>query len=819
MKYSINPGPCTLMMNQYGFQGAKQISVDEFHQLIISEKYRKPVELIRKLDGDGKIKECVSAKERLNYYLVQGICSDERKLGHLTGLTGYAPFDFDHISPQQSAAILEKLRGISWVKQAHRSCRGGIHAIVAMGIIGYGQTDTRYDMEYKKRYAQIAAALSAQTGAVVDGQCKDAVRGLYVSYDPDAFLRPDEEVEPFDYPEGPSVGQIHLEEPACQGFAEISSPNMPVAEQETPISSPSPLYLQTIERFARNFLSRHVYRPNARHGFWCDWGSYLKYKGVEKALLNEYLKLMECLLQSEQLVQKDDPLLRSANEVIKAMEWGHDHAQEKVEEEGEEVSEDDLIERLPVFPDEVYQHLPQLLQDCVGWFGTPENMHSRRTRDAVLMASIVELSALTSATEVVYGHHHYSTNLAFMLLSPPGNGKSILLKPFQLVDSTDQELMSRSKSNITAYNRQLEAWSDEQRDAHSQHRKPDEAKRPADEPPAYRQMFMSSTTSKSQLLLALEANKDESLIINSSELSTLTDALGKEAGGFSDLLCKAVMNEPLDQQFKADGRPIRVKYPRLSLCLSGMVYQFHQFVPSLDDGLFSRFLYMLVPQHVQWESQRPHAGGFDLNHHFGALSEQCCDLFNYLRMSPTRVNFTDAQWDDHDLSWSRKVEELKYEGGQDRMSICTRHALFQMRIAAVFTALRKWEEFNRLGLARDKSAEVDFQQEHKVMVCSDADFQTAKQIVEILLHHSLMLSTTKVPQKVAGTRSIYAWEWVGNALEEMNHQFSSKEFVLVAEKNGRSRSQGYRSLKTLHNRGLIRLVSKKAKASIWQKAS
>lgn len=128
---------------------------------------------------------------------MQGVCKEHRKLDYLDQLTGYAPFDIDHITADQANSIMELLSGILWVKESHRSSRGGIHLAAAMGVIDCPKEDGSYDKEYKHRNALIAAELATLTGVPVDGQCKDCVRGMFVSYDPDAFLRPDEEVECF----------------------------------------------------------------------------------------------------------------------------------------------------------------------------------------------------------------------------------------------------------------------------------------------------------------------------------------------------------------------------------------------------------------------------------------------------------------------------------------------------------------------------------------------------------------------------------------------------------------------------------------------
>lgn len=796
MQYSINPGPCTLMKTFGTFDGVQYVSVDEFHRLITSGKFKKQIEQIRKWDAEGKAKECAAAKKRLPYLVMQGVCKEHRKLDSLEQLTGYAPFDIDHITPAQADAIMALFPGLRWVKEAHRSSRGGIHLAAAMGVVDCSKEDGCYDKEYKRRYALIAAELAALTGVPVDGQCKDCVRGIFVSYDPDAFLRSDEEVKCFDYPEVQE--QRPVEETPQPVVSAASSSDIPVLEQ-----------------YGRQFLKRHMYLPDHRHQYWVDWGCYLKYKNVPKEQLDAYIEMMISLLAKDGLIKSDDPSLRDSSEVTKAVNWGYDHDTAKEEQEGDDENEEDLIRNLPCFPDEVYENLPELVYQCIGWVCAEDSEILHRRRDSLLMASLTELSVLSGDSRILYGGRYHSLNLAYVLLSPPGNGKSLISNTFKLVAKADYQQFSQSLENIEAYNRSLEVWEREQHESAKKHCEPDESKRPTGKVPPIKVISMSSSTSKNQLVKVLEATKNDGIILNSTELSTMISALGQDVGKYSDLLCKVTMNEPVDQYFKVDERPVRIENPKMSLCLSGIIDQFHKLVPTMDDGLFSRFLIMLVSPQTQWVSQRPRPDGFVAESHFEALGEKALDMWNYLRLSPTQVVFSDAQWDFHDRSWSDELSEILKEGGLDRMSLCTRQGLAHMRIAALLTVIRKWEKYVALGMGQDKSAEIDFQQKHKVMPCCDADFQVAFHIARVLLKHSLALSTTKLSPLQVGTQNMRSFEWIQRALSLLSEQFTPKEFLAQAKQCGRSQSQGYRALSQLNKMKIISMVSDTPR--IWKK--
>ena len=220
MQFPLSKPIGTLMANFLSTKDAQLLSVDEFHQSIVGGKYRAEVEAIVKAYQDGtktivneRGKEteaslCDVLKKRLPYYVVQADVRARRLLANAKDFTGYAPVDIDHLAPEQVEQVMQRVQSLPWVKEAHRSSRAeGVHLIVAMGVINDDdndnpkETEEAYKREYKRRYLAISEAVARLVGVPVDGQCKDVLRGFFVSYDPKAFLRPDEEVECFDFPD------------------------------------------------------------------------------------------------------------------------------------------------------------------------------------------------------------------------------------------------------------------------------------------------------------------------------------------------------------------------------------------------------------------------------------------------------------------------------------------------------------------------------------------------------------------------------------------------------------------------------------------
>lgn len=127
-----------------------------------------------------------------------------------------------------------------------------------------------------------------------------------------------------------------------------------------------------------------------------------------------------------------------------------------------------------------------------------------------------------------------------------------------------------------------------------------------------------------------------------------------------------------------------------------------------------------------WRSAAPREGGEDHRAMFARLSGRLLELHQFLLQSPTEVTFTAAQWEEHTSRFSSHLSEVVNERDDSPGAIVLRHGLMASRIAGVLTALRKGE----CAWAMPQ------------YVCSDEDFHTAMLMTDVLLEHSLLLSTS-----------------------------------------------------------------------------
>lgn len=313
--------------------GHQPMSMEQFHALVKNGTYRTQVEGIRQAMARQASEEEVRAlKDRLPVWVAAGVFQGRRLLQNLQQFTGLMPVDIDHISATRAREIVSQCQQYPWIKAAHVSVRGeGVHMFVVTKFdnrLKDAESQSRRDTEsreaqtvvgsrlsvdrYKQVYAEVCREVERVFGEKVDGQCKDALRVMFVSYDPEAFIRDDDSVAVFD-----------------NGLKDTE-------KREAPTVDCSPLSVVKDEinrRLISSYLPHHKYKPSERHNWWINFAQHLKRRHITTNMLPAYKDAMKQHLLKKGLILNDDPLLRSESEVTEAMQWGYEHSEEKEERE------------------------------------------------------------------------------------------------------------------------------------------------------------------------------------------------------------------------------------------------------------------------------------------------------------------------------------------------------------------------------------------------------------------------------------------------------------------------------------------------------
>jgi hypothetical protein len=258
-------------------------------------------------------------------------------------------------------------------------------------------------------------------------------------------------------------------------------------------------------------------------------------------------------------------------------------------------------------------------------------------------------------------------------------------------------------------------------------------------------------------------------------MDTLRTAMGAEYGRFDDLMRACFHHEMFGSDFKSDKQQYMVYCPKLAFCASGTPSQFYKLCPSAENGAYSRYLIYMAEQEAEFRLMSPSGVKKTRNEVFLNLGGKVLEMYRFLKEHPTEVKLTSDQWDWHQAHFGDVLQQVRLEESEGPVSVVLRHGLNTARLAMIFTALRKYDE----------------QWTFHEMTCSDEDFRRAMGVMEVLLHHSLMLSTT-LRQEVGSPVEMRHYFRVLEALETLSSEFRYRDLMDALHSSGISVSTAKR---------------------------
>lgn len=237
----------------------------------------------------------------------------------------------------------------------------------------------------------------------------------------------------------------------------------------------------------------------------------------------------------------------------------------------------EFVERLSSFkpgqelPRELFNHIPA---ELVNYF---EICKSQRHRDMMLLGILPVLGALMDNVWFQYNEKTYYPSLYVFIIAPPANGKRFVAHAAGFVDRIDKEALQ-------AYLKLKKAS-----------QKGDYVK-----PPFINKIPGDSSGAALKEVLA---NSNGKGFILETEADTISQALGQDWGGFSDVFRQSFEHESISRLRVGDNVPLVIKKPKFSIVISGTPNQIGGIVKSVGDGTFSRFLYYRIyesPGYQKW---------------------------------------------------------------------------------------------------------------------------------------------------------------------------------------------------------------------------
>lgn len=354
---------------------------------------------------------------------------------------------------------------------------------------------------------------------------------------------------------------------------------------------------------------------------------------------------------------------------------------------------------LPLFPKEVYEHLPPFLDRVVKSAISPSD------RDILLTGSLSVLSATLSKVCGVYDERIVYPNLYLFVSADAGMGKGALTLCRELVSPINAELHAISKQQMA------------------------ECENSNERKVPMRTLIIPANSSASAFINTLSDNDGVGLMFE-TEGDTLTQTLKSDYGNYSDTLRKAFHHEPVSLCRRKDREFIELDCPKLSVVLAGTPGQVRSLIQDSENGLLSRFMFF----NVKFEKNiRNVFAVTDIQKSktevFRQLGEQYKELSGKIQReaSAYEIGIPPLMHGHFMEHYNRLNNECCEAIGNRMQGVVRRNGLIAFRIMMILSIIRHMTDSYYHPMPEGLSLRLE---------CSDEDYHTALIITETLLHHS-----------------------------------------------------------------------------------
>ena len=381
----------------------------------------------------------------------------------------------------------------------------------------------------------------------------------------------------------------------------------------------------------------------------------------------------------------------------------------------------------PLIPPKVYGALPALLTRALDLF-TDE-----RERDVFLTGALALLSGCLPNVWGRYDTGLFAPNLYAFAIAPAGGGKGALVWARKLGRSLHGRLKDRSLEDIELWDYQMEQYQEAKR-------KKTTASEPPGPCPERQRLFIPGNVSSAAFVRSLAALSGRGIMFE-TEADTISQTLEKDWGTYSDILRKAHPHEPITSLRRDDDH--EVERPCLSVVLSGTPSQIPRLIPSIENGLWSRFCFygFLPGDPTDWRDVEPRPFKTEPEALFDELAGHVEALYGVLedRAETLRFRLQPAHWAALNASCAAFKRRLFLRFGFDATGTAHRTGLHVFRLAMVLSLWRKREAGAHLSTAA-------------VVEASDEDFEAALVLGMVYASHAEALMSTLPGSQGLGPR-------------------------------------------------------------------
>ena len=762
---------CTLYFSAFDTQTLMLTTLERYIADVRSGKHKKAVEKVQAYLAASENEKAEAGKKRLPLLVPGGAMAGGRKLEHMVRYSGCICIDLDDVllPPEQ---ILSQAAQLGYVKAGHISpSHTGNKLFVLV------DSDQEHHLQ---AFEQVRAMIEKDLpGVTVDISGKDANRGCFASYDPDAFYKEVAEV-------------VH-----------VPQETVPVAKK-APAVRASSYPDNSLSNYIDKFEANNPFAGGGRHSFVLKLASALNSAGFAE---NEVMA--ECLRRYVEPGFAEKEIRGIVADVYRRYRSSHGSnpwcpptastgqksltsvtsltpISENPTTEGEsplgfDIDPDEV--GLPHFDRVVIDRFPGLLSDVL------KVAADDREYDLMLLSSLTVLSTVMPGVSGMLKKQLYKPPFYTLIIGPSGSGKGCINVVRKLADPWQDYIFDISKAKVKEYEEQKELS-----DNYKAQVRAAKGKKPVGLPPeepvpvCQKRLHMSGYTTTARMIEQLDVNSPYASFLYETELESVNNTIMQDFGGYSYVLNQAFQHERIGCSSKTNGTSF-IEFPELGFLATGTPGMLLKLIPSTESGLYSRLLIYRITGRADYQPLTSVDDTMCSVRYFERLGQRVLDMAVHLEKSPTFVVFSDKQRKRLDRYFEREYNNVRVFGNDDVASVVLRHRLIIFRIAMTLTGIRK-------GETKSTAEEIEI---------LDDDFDIAFHIGTRCLSHSLLVSTSL---KHSDTNQRHKLpDAQVDLFDVMPDEFKTSDIIDEAGVRGISRSSVFRMLKKAQEYSLVVLVS------------
>lgn len=421
--------------------------------------------------------------------------------------------------------------------------------------------------------------------------------------------------------------------------------------------------------------------------------------------------------------------------------------QVEVAEQVETVEMDTFIDKVS------HDQLPPIVQQLV------ESCDNMQEADMMTLGMIVAASGAMPGICGVYDRRRVYAPLYGCIVAPPASSKGRLAACMKFVEPIQSEIRKANLREMADYKLQMAEYQALGRKAN-----------PADQPqePPYRSLFIPANSSSTATYQALNDNGGEGLTFE-TEGDVMATTMRSDYGDYSTGLRAAFHHEPIVYNRRKDNEHVDIQSPRWAVMLTGTPHQVVNLVPDAENGLFSRFIFYKIDRRIEWHDVF-RDDEVIIDDVIRGIGEQYLPLYHLLRARESRpvvFRLTASQKRRFNAFFKELQSEQANQIGDDMVASVRRLGLVCFRIAMILTVLRS---------VGDES--VEWCSVERVE-CDDRDFNTATELVNVLVAHTAMVyatllrhDETRQDSRVSGMSDVQR-----AVFDAMGEEFTTKDVI------------------------------------------